>query len=380
MIYSRYLSQTTYGNLNFVFSLVGILAIISLPGLNSVLGQSVAKGYEGTLKVAVKKKATWGIISSGIALIIAGYFFLQSDFEISTTLLLISLFFPIMTSSYLYDSFLIGKGLFKQSAIFESIYQVINFISIALTVIYSRNLLIIFFVYLFTNTLVRRLLLLTTYKLFVPNNKVDVKAITYGKHVSLISAVGALSSYIDSIIIFYFLGPVNLAIYSFATLPIDKIIGILGSVSTLALPKLSKATLGRINEVLLKRMFLLLVFAFLIIFVYDIFASGLYGILFPNYSSSVSLSKLYAICLLFKLPTLLLASFGQAKVTLFPKKFLYISNIIPQVIFIISLVIVGKYLGIQGIIQIRVFYSLIVLLVGIYNWRFLNRIYSQDTI
>ena len=320
IIFARFLDQSTFGNYNYVHSILGILTIISLPGINSVLSQSIAKGYDSTIFLALKTKIKWSLIVSALALMFGFYYFINSNSELGNTFLFMALFFPIFISAYVYDAYLKGKALFKTFAVFESAYQLIHVLAIAITIFFSKNLAVIFFVYFLTISVSRLFFLKLTLNLYPSNNKIDSKAINYGKHQSLINALGTLASYLDKIIVFYFLGPVNLAIYAFATIPIDKFITISDKISSLALPKFSKTSLGKINEILINRIFQLMIFGISMTLVYYIAAPTLFKVLFPKYLDSIHLSQLYSVCLIFKLPTLLLASFGQSKITLYPKK------------------------------------------------------------
>jgi len=49
----RALSQESFGEYNFLLSLIGLLSIFTLPGLNEAIMQSVARGKVGTYRAAL---------------------------------------------------------------------------------------------------------------------------------------------------------------------------------------------------------------------------------------------------------------------------------------------------------------------------------------
>ena len=55
------------------------------------------------------------------------------------------------------------------------------------------------------------------------DNSFRKEDILYGKHVSIMSAVGTLANQLDNILVYHLLGPASLALYSFATIIPERI-------------------------------------------------------------------------------------------------------------------------------------------------------------
>ena len=160
IIFARFLDQSTFGNYNYVHSIL-----------------SIAKGYDSTIFLALKTKIKWSLIVSALALMFGFYYFINSNSELGNTFLFMALFFPIFISAYVYDAYLKGKALFKTFAVFESAYQLIHVLAIAITIFFSKNLAVIFFVYFLTISVSRLFFLKLTLNLYPSNNKIDSKAI-----------------------------------------------------------------------------------------------------------------------------------------------------------------------------------------------------------
>jgi hypothetical protein len=94
-----------------------------------------------------------------------------------------------------------------------------------------------------------------------------------------------------------------------------------------------------------------------------------FEIFFPQYLTSIPVSKLYALTLIFALPINLLAAKGQAKLTQTPKKLLYKAIIIPPWFLIISLLILTPTLGITGVVLSRIIHTFVNVFVDIYYWK-----------
>ena len=88
------------------------------------------------------------------------------------------------------------------------------------TLLITSNLLIILLVYFATLTIPAGFFLLKSIKNHTASKEVDLESIPYGKNLSLISIVRIIASELDKILIFHYLGAVNLAVYALAVAPL----------------------------------------------------------------------------------------------------------------------------------------------------------------
>jgi len=192
-----------------------------------------------------------------------------------------------------------------------------------------------------------------TLKKFKPNGRIDQSTISFGKHLSLMGIIGSIANYLDRLLLFHFLGPAEVAIYSIAIAPPEQIKGLFKNINILSLPKLSEN--DRENpyrlKLIIEKSLKITAFSAVIIAIYLVSAPLIYQILFPKYLTSVAYSQIFSLLLLsviILVPWTLL----QARAD---KKALYRYNIYSSVLQISSLMIFIPLYGIMGAILARVF-------------------------
>ncbi|MBU4285015.1 oligosaccharide flippase family protein [Patescibacteria group bacterium] len=348
--FANLLSKEIYGIYKYILSLAGLLTIFTLSGINTAVIQAVARGYEGTFVSALKTKIKWGLFGGLISIVLAGYYYFHGDIALTLCFLVAAAFLPFMDSLAIYSSLLTGRKLFKFSTKYDIITQVIAAAIMMVTLFLTNNIFLVIFAYFVPNTLLRLIFLKITLKKFQPNEKKDPKTISYGKHLSLMGVFDAIASQIDKILIFHYLGAIELAIYSFAVVPIDQIKGLFKNIHLLALPKFSQRTIEEIKQGILKKMLKFGLVISVITIIYILVAPLVFKIFFPQYLESISYSQIYAISLIATIVMLPIAALQSISA----KKELYQLNIYSSIIQIIVLFLFIYFYGLWGAIIARV--------------------------
>ncbi|MEK7538898.1 MAG: oligosaccharide flippase family protein [Patescibacteria group bacterium] len=375
--FANLMSQETYGTYKYVLSITGLLTILTLRGVDSAVLQSVARNFEGVLIPALKTRIRWGLLSATSSICIAIYYYINGNNTLAISFLIASGFLPFIDSFGIYNALLNGKKLFHLSATYAAISQIGSAITMAGSLFFTKNLFTILFVYFLSWTLFRFVFFMVTIKKFPPNNKIDPETIPYGKHSSLINIFDALVSSVDGLIVFHYLGSVNLAIYSFALAPVVQIRGLLNNIPTLAIPKLSARSSIEIEVVLRKRILALFALGAFISLAYILVAPYIYQIFFPKYIDSVFSSQLFSLAIALSLPQVIFGSTVGSKLTLIPKKMLYLWNI-PGVIFIISvLTLIGAF-GVNGVIFSRLLSITSGFVINCIIWKKIKKIEAES--
>lgn len=212
---ARVLSLEVFGQYNFILSIFGLMAILSLPGMNTSITRSCARGFDGSFIEGTKIRVRWGLFGSFVLLLFGLYYYIGGSFLLSFGFVLAALFFISYYSFRTYQFFLLGKKRFKRySAYLASITIIANLITMIIAY-YFRNLLIILFVLFGLTSLINFIFLFKTIK-ERKNDEIDKDLIPYGKHLTIINMVSMIKSYFDKIIVAFFLGFEFLAIYSVA--------------------------------------------------------------------------------------------------------------------------------------------------------------------
>ena len=370
--FANLLDPITYGNYRYILSLVGILGIFSLTGMGTAITQAVARGYEGSFYRAFKTKLKWGLLGGLASIILAGYYYFQGNTTLTFCFLIAAIFLPFMDSLSIYGSLLTGRKLFDVSTKFSIVSQLIS-VAIMVSVLFlTNNIFLIVFAYFIFHTLLRFIFLKITLRKYQPNKKRDPKTLSYGKHLSLIGVIGIVASYLDRILIFHFLGAVEVAIYSFAIAMPEQIKGYFKNIPALALPKLAKRSFREINSVLYKRLLKLFIIGGLIAGIYVLLAPYLFKLFFPKYLDSIFFSQLFAITIVLRLPFSLFSAAGQSKLTVTPKNFIYWGGILPQVILIISLLLLVNLFGIIGVVFSKILFLILAFIINLIFWKKLS--------
>ncbi len=362
VIFANHISKEEYGVYKYALSIISIILITTLPGINNSVLQSSSKNIDGMLKKCLKIKIKWGFLGSAISIILSVYYYLNNNQTLFIIFLISSIFIPIYESFSIYGPFLNGKKQFKIASLYSSLIQIISAIVIALTIVITENIIITIFVYLFIYSLLRILMFLKTYGKFSTNNKTDEKTIKYGKHLSLMNVLPTISQYIDNILLFHFLGPVQLAIYNFSIIIPTQIKSLFKNFQVLIMPKFMNRDKNSIKLQIGYKMIIFTIFLVIIYLIYILLSPYIYNLLFPTYQDSIFYSQIFGISIIF-LSIIFPLSLLQSQLAI---KDLYIYNISRSAIQIILIALLAYYFGIIGALLARIFSELISLVLITY--------------
>ncbi len=343
--YANLLPKEVYATYKYILSVASLLAIFSLPGINTSLMRSVTLGFEGSVKQAIKTKFRWSLAGVLAGLSVSGYYFYHHNYTLGIGFLTAALTSPIL-NSLIYGPYLQGKKLFKTISIYNSVKQVIAAAIIIGAIWLSPTALTIILVYYGINLILQSTLFIITFKKYKPNKKQDPQMISFGKHLSLMNILGILAEQADKILMWHLLGARELAIYSFATLPITQARSFLKSIPTIAFPKIATQNIEVTKKTLPKKIAKFMAILIIPVIIYILLAPYIYKILFPQYLEAVKYSQLFALTLIF-FPQRLL---GQTLVAYAQTKSLYILKIINPLTRILFLILGIYFLNIKGAI------------------------------
>jgi len=341
--FANLLPPATYGTYRYILSLTGIFGVFALSGIKIAIVQAAARGLEGSFYTGFKTKLKWGTLGSLVAVVGAVYYWLQGNSLLPIPLLITAIFLPLMLASHVYGGFLAGRKLFGVGATYGIITNLVSVAGMVIALFLTKNLLWLIAVYFVSNTFLNYFFYLWTKFKLRPNKKEDGQTISYGKHLSFMGIIGRATKEIDKVIIFTFIGPVEVAIYSFAVLIPTQISDILTNVSSIALPKLAVKSREEIGKNLMKKVWKLFILVGAIIVIYVAIAPFFYQIFFPQYLISVPYSQLFALSLV-AFPAFFLTNVFRAKMM---KTELYLLRAADALKLILLLVLV-PFFGVLG--------------------------------
>ncbi len=350
IVFANFLPKETYGTYKYVLSILGIFSIATLPGIWTAINQSVANGFHKSLLSGTKTRIYFGFIGSVVAMLLSGYYLYKENYLLGITFLIITFFVPFFDSLNSYDAYLYGVKDFRRSAIYFISAQTISTITLLIVLFLSDNLFLVLLAYLLPWTILRLVFFFKTTKSIPEGSKAEEGTKAYGKHLSLMSILNIVAMNIDKILIFHYLGALELAIYSFAIAMPDQIKALFNNVSTVAFPKFVSKEKSEILKGLKGKFVMFGILIFAISLLYIIICPLVFSLLFPQYQGSVLFSQIYSLSLLGVLVSIPTSIMQAKKET----KNLYAFNIIQSLVQIVSLFFFIYFFGLWGAILARV--------------------------
>jgi O-antigen/teichoic acid export membrane protein len=349
VLFANLISQEIYGTYKYVLAIVSMLSIFTLTGINTPLAQSIARGKEGAFLSSLRAKIRWGLLGLFVSFGIGLYYVMQGNTTLAFSFFIAGCFIPAMDPLGLYNVYLNSKKLFREATLYFIISQIVASAAVALVLFASGNLYLILIAYFASWTAMRYIFHRITLVKFPMNAEDDPNVIAQGKHLSFIGALANIVTNIDSFLIFHFLGPAPVALYTLATAPTDQLKAWSKNLAPLALPKLTGRSMKEINILLYQRLLFLFFLGSLIAGLYTLAAPFLFPLIFPKYAEGVPISIAFAFTLAFYFPLYFFAAVTQSKIHLIPKSWFYWGSV-PQMILILCTIFLIPRFGLWGMI------------------------------
>jgi len=298
LFFANAVSKDLYGSYKYILSVTSILAAISLTGMGTIVTQGVAQGSEGILKDAVRSTLRWSWVLVLVAFTASGYYFFKDNTTLGIAMLVAGASLPISQAFTLYGNYLAGKKDFKRVSLYATGSQALTTIVVIITAITTRSIVAMVIVYFLSTTFTTVWAYIHTLNLFHINDKKDHSLIPYGKHLSVMGLFGTVANQIDDILIFHFLGPINLAIYTFSQAIPEQLKGAFKNLFGLALPKYAPLSVEEMRKSIMKKFLSVTAMTMVIVLAYIVAAPFIFKLLFPKYLISVWYSQIYMISLI----------------------------------------------------------------------------------
>lgn len=349
--FAYFIPKDVYGSYRYLLSVFWTLTTFSLTGIPIALARAIAKGEDGAYKESVRLSLIWSWPMILISLGLAVYYFAQGNLLLFAGALIIALIGPLMQPSYLFGSLLEGKRAFRATAIAGVILNFVPMLALIATMFVSENPLSFLAVYLIANAGTATLISWYVRTHYRAEERQPAESLfTLGAHFSVMNILAGIASQIDRLLVFHYLGAVELAVYSFAIALPDQIKSMSSNIATIAFPKFASRPFKEIQETLSRRLggFTLLMAA--IAGAYIFLAPFAFHIFFPAYTEAVWYSQIYALALI-PLASIFPATALQAHAA---NKELYIFNIVSSVFQIGILFPSIAYYGLLGAVVARI--------------------------
>jgi len=346
LVFANVLPKATFGTYQYLLSLGALIGALTLTGMNAAVSRSVARGFDGSLKDAIRFQVSWLWVPIGASLIGAGYYFIQGNIPLSIGLVLVGIGTPLINTFNTYSAFLVGKQDFKRVFLYNLGINVPFYALLIAGAFATTNPILLIGANMVLQVAGFVIAYRQTLRAYAPDNKVEAGVRTYGAHLSVMGIPGTLAQHIDSVLAFHFLGPVGVAVYAFSTAIPERISGLFKFLPSAALPRFAQRPLFEVQATILPRLLLLLPVLAGAAYIYALCAPYVFTLLFPQYIDAVPYSQWYGLILISILTQVLISALSAHQKV----RSLYVFNIASPIAQIALMVVGVIYTGLWGLI------------------------------
>lgn len=361
--FARYVPKEAYGTYRFLISIFWSLTAFGLSGIPVTLVRAVARGdasaYRKSLTLSLIGSVPMALGSIGFTI----YYLVQENLQLAIGCGIIALIGPFMQSAYLYGAFLEGKKAFRQNALSGIVLNLVPTLALGAFMFFTDSPLAFLAAYLGTSVLTGAAISLVVVRaLGTKTSAIETDDLrSLGLHMSAMNILFTISQQADKLLVFHSLGPVSLAVYSFAVSIPDQLKAVVGNLETLAFPKFAQRKVEEILPTLGRRLFGFTALVTLLVVAYIVAAPYIFALVFPAYMESVFFSQLYALSLI-PVGSVVPVSILQSHAA---KRELYIFNTVIPIFQIASLAIGITIFGLMGAIVARIIARVMTLLLSL---------------
>ncbi len=215
-LFGHFASKAVFGEYNLVLSIVSIVTIVSMPGLNVSLLRSAGQGFDGSLARTVMARLIWSLLGIPILIVWAFYYRLENSSALALTLAITAVLFPLISPFQSTTYFFIAKKRFDLQAWFTALSSVMTIGFIALAIFMNWGLVGIMTGYWLGQIVPALISLRGCQKLIKIRKKLDPDLLPYGYFLTGLQILPTIVAHISSILLAGMLGIEALAIYSVA--------------------------------------------------------------------------------------------------------------------------------------------------------------------
>ncbi|MFQ5977126.1 MAG: lipopolysaccharide biosynthesis protein [Candidatus Heimdallarchaeota archaeon] len=348
LIMINMVSKEFFGKFKFILSVIGLIGIFALPGMASAIVIGVGKQSEGIFRDAILTSIKWSSLGSIALLGVALYFSLFETESLSMIFFFMAIIFPLYAPSVLYSAYLNGKKAFGKLGALQATIAIVKTIVTISVLILSGDFNLVLSSYFLTDAIMRGAI---TFIFFGETRKgpADNQALKFGKKMTILELPSLIIFYIDHIIVTFWLGFEELAVYAITIYIPELIKGFFKIIAPLTLPKFVTIENYRLKRIFWSKMAQLFLLTVVVSLLYVLVSPMLFRILFSEYQKHVLLSQIFMLSFL-TFPVILITTLFQSRAL---TKELYRFRAINFVVQLSLLIVLIPALGLFGAILAR---------------------------
>jgi O-antigen/teichoic acid export membrane protein len=306
--FANLIPPEVFGTYKYVIALLGIFGAFSLNSLGTSVVRTVAQGNKDIIRPLFWKSVTWSIPASLAAGIGSLYYYINGNNELGLALVLIMVTNPFFNSFVVYKSLFVGSGDFKAMALYTIPRTLLSVAVMVAVLVVQKDIYSILLAYFISSLLLGWWMYTATLRKYKvasgplsdeTKGKVE-ETMKYGKDLSALGIIVQVMSYADQFILWHFVGPLQLAIYSFAQAPVREIRNFSENFFPIIFPKYATKSMEDVKKSMGLRIGQMFLVSLFICIAYIIAAPFIFKLLFPKYITSVLASQVLALAILFQ--------------------------------------------------------------------------------
>jgi O-antigen/teichoic acid export membrane protein len=300
--FANLLAPELFGAYKYVLAAASVVGGFALNNMSGALMRAVAQGKQHVTPAVVRTMMLWSVpaslVSAGI-----GLYYLYNDNTLLGVGFLGIAFFNVISNGYgLGKSIILAKADFKNSFWVGTARTLFPIVIVIATLFVTKNVAWILLAYFFSNALGSWLQYhWAVWHFKIKGSPEDVaETIKFGKQLSVLGFFVLISGQIDQLLLFHFSGGAQLALYALALAPVLETRNLLDNFLSILFPKLAAQEKEAARRSLSLRLKQLTALAVVLTCVYIALVPFLFTFLFPKYLSSIVVSQVLALCILFQ--------------------------------------------------------------------------------
>ncbi len=141
IFFARLLQQSVYGQFTFVNATMGVLAILTLPGINIALVETVARGNWGSMIDAARARAIFGFLGTIGMAAVSVYFYIEGEDQLVAALLISGAFLPFNSAFQVAQAYHNGRKQIKIVGLMQTGIMSLNTILLILVLMVEGGLI-----------------------------------------------------------------------------------------------------------------------------------------------------------------------------------------------------------------------------------------------
>lgn len=350
MLIAAFVPKETFGIYRYVIAVAAVAAALSLSGMNNAVTRAVALGREGSFARSLPLQARFALLQAMALASVAGYYFFMGNASYGIALTVVAILAPASGVLNTYTAYLAGKKDFGRLAWWKAQGGILQAAALTAAIFTTPTVLGLVIAYFLTSLAANALFTWRIFRKLKPNREYEPSDMTYGKHLSVMNAANVIATQFDALLIYHLLGPVSLAIYSFAILIPDRLRSFTSFLPNVALPKLAARSARDLRASMGRRLLIATTGTATVAAVYAVASPLFFSIFFPQYLESVPYTQFASLFILAVVPVYLetiLTAQGSYK------KLYIVSLATPFVKIMLSITAIVLF-GIAGAIGARI--------------------------